>query len=265
MMRADRRWTVEGSQCGVQTPPRGSSSSSGEGPLLLRSRTVPFRLPRGGSTTRRSFVAAELFVLLVLAGNLSVGHGFGLQPPSLHWTKPTNQNPKPGRHTSSCTSTARGLLPFRDADLVEQLVGGVRYSLVPLPPDMHSTTLFVGGIEEFATDDDLSRLMGGNPACVVRKPNLTSLRYGFVAFRTVAEAEVRARHYTAGRQSRRWAHPSLILHFLNLHSLHSLYCLSLAPRRPHCCAPVDWNGGAANSTFNQFAAIWRWCAFLKNS
>lgn len=89
------------------------------------------------------------------------------------------------------------ILSSRDADLVEQLVGGERYSLVPMPDNMKPTTVFVGNLCEFVQDEDLSRFFAAAsthlsrvPATVVRKPDTQSLRYGFVSFPTRQEKEV---------------------------------------------------------------------------
>lgn len=84
----------------------------------------------------------------------------------------------------------------REPDIVEMMVGGERYEMVPLPDRMCDTTLFVGNLCEFVNDDDLSQLfqtvssLQSVPACVVRKANMQSLRYGFVSFITVEEKEV---------------------------------------------------------------------------
>lgn len=78
----------------------------------------------------------------------------------------------------------------RDADMYEMMMGGERYEMVPLPDSMLQTTLFVGNLNEFVNDDDLSRLFASItewssvPACVVRKPSMASLKYGFVTFPT---------------------------------------------------------------------------------
>ena len=86
----------------------------------------------------------------------------------------------------------------RDADFVEQMLGGERYEMIPLPDSMLATTIFVGNLCEFVTDDILSSFfssvsrMISVPACVARKPNMSSLQYGFVTFPTVEEKEVRA-------------------------------------------------------------------------
>jgi hypothetical protein len=86
---------------------------------------------------------------------------------------------------------------IRDADFVGKIVGGERYEMVPLPDSMISTTLFVGNLCEFVTDDILSRVfqavskLQSVPACVARKPNMSSMQYGFVHFLTVEEKEVR--------------------------------------------------------------------------
>ena len=75
------------------------------------------------------------------------------------------------------------------------MVGGQRYEMVPLPDSMIDTTLFVGNLCEFVKDEDLDRLfrtvssLNSVPACVSRKPNWDSLRYGFVTFPTVEEKE----------------------------------------------------------------------------
>jgi RNA recognition motif. (a.k.a. RRM, RBD, or RNP domain) len=85
----------------------------------------------------------------------------------------------------------------RDADLVEMMIGGERYSLVPMPDPMKSTTLFVGNLCEFVRDHDLSShfsqvsSLATVPSCVVRKVNTQSMGYGFVSFPSVQEKEVR--------------------------------------------------------------------------
>jgi len=84
---------------------------------------------------------------------------------------------------------------FRDPDMMEMFVGGQRYENVPLPDSMFDTTVFVGNLCEFAQDEDLSQKfrsvtnLKSLPACVARRPNNESLKYGFVAFPTVEEKE----------------------------------------------------------------------------
>lgn len=81
---------------------------------------------------------------------------------------------------------------------MELLIGGARYEMVELPDSMMSTTLWVGNLCEFVTDEMLSEVFQQAseqlfvPACVARKPNMESLKYGFVAFRSEEEKEVRA-------------------------------------------------------------------------
>lgn len=81
-------------------------------------------------------------------------------------------------------------------DAMELLVGGTKYEMVELPDSMMSTTLWVGNLCEFVTDEMLSEVFQQAseqlfvPACVARKPNMESLKYGFVAFRSEAEKEV---------------------------------------------------------------------------
>ena len=91
----------------------------------------------------------------------------------------------------------------REYDMMELMVGGQRYEMVPLPDSMMDTTLFVGNLCEFCKDEDLSNLFQSVsslqrlPACVVRKPNYASLGYGFVTFLTVEEKEVCSIHVCA--------------------------------------------------------------------
>jgi hypothetical protein len=85
---------------------------------------------------------------------------------------------------------------IRDADIVEMLIGGERYSLVPMPNAMKATTIFVGNICEFVQDSDLSTYFSqvssltSVPSCVVRKVDTQSMGYGFVSFPNVQEKEV---------------------------------------------------------------------------
>jgi len=83
----------------------------------------------------------------------------------------------------------------RDADFYEMMVGGERYEMIPLPDSMVDTTIFVGNLCEFVTDDNLSDLfqavtpLNSVPSSVARKANMNSLQYGFVTFMTVEEKE----------------------------------------------------------------------------
>lgn len=82
-----------------------------------------------------------------------------------------------------------------DADTMEIQAGGRRYEMVDLPDSMVDTTLFVGNLCEFVNEEMLSSLfqeassLHAVPACVVRKSNMSSLKYGFVTFPTVQEKE----------------------------------------------------------------------------
>lgn len=95
-----------------------------------------------------------------------------------------------------------------DPDLMEMIVGGERYENVPLPDSMLETTIFVGNLCEFARDEDLSQKfrsvtnLNSLPACVARRPNSQSLEYGFVAFPTVEEKEVRYKRYASAHSLR---------------------------------------------------------------
>jgi RNA recognition motif-containing protein len=80
--------------------------------------------------------------------------------------------------------------------MMEMVVGGSRYEMVELPDSMVETTIYVGNLCEFVTDDMLSSLfqqvssLNFVPACVARKPNFSSMQYGFVTFPSVEEKEV---------------------------------------------------------------------------
>ena len=103
------------------------------------------------------------------------------------------------RIPSSSSPTALGYSnwdAFETRDAFELMVGGARYEMVELPDSMMSTTLWVGNLCEFVSDEMLSELFQQAsslkfvPACVARKPNMESLRYGFVTFRSEEEMEV---------------------------------------------------------------------------
>jgi len=119
--------------------------------------------------------------------------------------KRKHKNIDGGSLSSSTTTTATTatsyivvsmLDNFRDPDMMEIMVGGQRYELVPLPDSMLDTTIFVGNLCEFAQDEDLSRafqtvsILQSVPACVARRSNSQSLEYGFVTFPTVEEKKV---------------------------------------------------------------------------
>lgn len=100
---------------------------------------------------------------------------------------------------SSSSATALGYSnwdAFETRDSMELMIGGARYEMVELPDSMMSTTLWVGNLCEFVTDEMLSELFQQAsslkfvPACVARKPNMESLKYGFVTFRSEDEKEV---------------------------------------------------------------------------
>lgn len=106
-----------------------------------------------------------------------------------------------GRHHNDRFLT---LLFFHDrqADIMEQFVGGMRYEMVELPDSLVDTTIFVGNLCEFVTDEMLSALfqqassLNFVPACVARKPDSSSLKYGFVTFPTVEEKEAAIIRFT---------------------------------------------------------------------
>ena len=73
-----------------------------------------------------------------------------------------------------------------------------KFDLTHLPDAMVNSTVWVGNLNEFVTDNELGRLFakGGGasplnvPAVVARRPNNDSLRYGVVHFHTSADAQV---------------------------------------------------------------------------
>lgn len=106
---------------------------------------------------------------------------------------------RPSASTRSCRPTTRmgysNWDAFENRDSLELMIGGARYEMVELPDSMMSTTLWVGNLCEFVTDEMLSELFQQAsslkfvPACVARKPNWESMRYGFVTFRSEEEKE----------------------------------------------------------------------------
>ena len=76
------------------------------------------------------------------------------------------------------------------------LPGAVKYEMTKLPDSLIDTTIFVGNLCDFVTDEMLSKLFARVsklrtvPSAVVRKPNNYSMGYGFVTFPTAEEKEV---------------------------------------------------------------------------
>jgi len=193
--------TIERIRC---RRPQHSSSSSSAPILLLRRR-------RGGTASLLSLLSAALLACPSTTRYYRCAVSGFLQPNAL---LPSLSSPSMSSAgwtdavAASRSSTSRrrrspgSYQPFlrvhttRDADPTETLLGGQRYSMVPLPDSMVATTVFVGNLCEFVTDDDLSMLFQkvsfllSVPAVVVRKIDMTSLRYGFVTFPSEAEKEV---------------------------------------------------------------------------
>ncbi|KAL3903726.1 MAG: hypothetical protein SGILL_010339, partial [Bacillariaceae sp.] len=96
---------------------------------------------------------------------------------------------------SSSSTSLQMVHNIRDADMMEMMIGGQRFEMVPLPDSMMDTTIFVGNLCEFAHDEDLSQVFqavsqyNSVPACVVRRANMVSLEYAFVSFPSVEEKE----------------------------------------------------------------------------
>lgn len=135
--------------------------------------------------TMRPMLSTKMLVLAVLL----------VLPSCCHCFLTTSVSP-----ISATPSTSRISMVYnhdlRDPDMMEMFIGGERYENVPLPDSMLDTTIFVGNLCEFAKDEDLSQQFRSVtnlislPACVARRPNSQSLKYGFVAFPTVEEKEV---------------------------------------------------------------------------
>ena len=100
------------------------------------------------------------------------------------------------KSTTATSTTALQMLGVTHPSFDEMIAGGERYEMVPLPDNMCSTTLWVGNLCEFTTDEQLSDLfsevsvLSSLPACVARNPNASSKKYGFVTFPSVEEKEV---------------------------------------------------------------------------
>ena len=114
----------------------------------------------------------------------------------------------PRRRTSTfgyaVTPTSLHMLGVTYPSFDEMIAGGERYEMVPLPDSMCATTLWVGNLCEFTTDEQLSDLfsevsvLSSLPACVARNPNASSRKYGFVTFPSVEEKEVRLLFWIPG-------------------------------------------------------------------
>lgn len=127
-------------------------------------------------------------------------------------------------------TTALQMLGVTYPSFDEMIAGGERYEMVPLPDSMCETTLWVGNLCEFTTDEQLSDLfsevsvLSSLPACVARNPNASSRKYGFVTFPSVEEKEVSfARRYaTIGAVSLFVGYNCSFLRYLNLICAYSM-------------------------------------------
>ena len=136
--------------------------------------------------------STSFIAVLVTMKAVSLTSAFSISSSVLHSSGQHHQRRKQYHETQALHA-----FQMRDADMMEQLIGGERYEMVPLPDSMVDTTLFVGNLNEFVKDGDLSDFfqtaskLQSVPACVCRRPNFDSLGYGFVTFPTVEEKEVR--------------------------------------------------------------------------
>ena len=151
--------------------------------LLVRQRTSTMRIPRSSSLL--------LWSLPAMAGAFHVP--YPSSPLAHSRTSTFGYAPS----TTAGTTTSLQMLGVTYPSFDEMIAGGERYEMVPLPDSMCTTTLWVGNLCEFTTDEQLSGLfsevsvLSSLPACVARNPNASSRKYGFVTFPSVEEKEVR--------------------------------------------------------------------------
>mmetsp|Transcript_9027 Transcript_9027/g.18798 ORF Transcript_9027/g.18798 Transcript_9027/m.18798 type:complete len:175 (+) Transcript_9027:159-683(+) len=142
-------------------------------------------------TTRASYRRAAIMALVISSSSQSMAFHTGRQSRPI--TPPLQNRRSPRFNTNLRYSNWDA---FETPDSIELLIGGTRYQMVELPDSMMSTTLWVGNLCEFVTDEMLSEIFQQAsslkfvPACVARKPNMESLKYGFVTFRSEEETEV---------------------------------------------------------------------------
>lgn len=147
----------------------------------LRQRTSTMRIPRSSSLL--------LWSLPAMAG-------------AFHVPYPSSPPARTSTFGYAPSTTALQMLGVTYPSFDEMVAGGERYEMVPLPDSMCTTTLWVGNLCEFTTDEQLSGLfsevsvLSSLPACVARKPNASSRKYGFVTFPSVEEKEVRNKNMT---------------------------------------------------------------------
>lgn len=109
------------------------------------------------------------------------------------------------RKTTSQTSLSTSSL-FLAADLDQDAIDITnfdQYDLTELPDIMVDSTVWVGNLNEFVTDNELGNLFGkysetslmNVPSVIARRPNNESLRYGFVYFPTSADAQTAAERF----------------------------------------------------------------------
>lgn len=141
--------------------------------------------------TRTSYQRAAIMAFVLSSSSPSMAFQTGRK--SMPTTPSLQNRPSPRFNTNLRYSNWDA---FETPDSMELLIGGTRYQMVELPDSMMSTTLWVGNLCEFVTDEMLSEIFQQAsslkfvPACVARKPNMESLKYGFVTFRSEEETEV---------------------------------------------------------------------------
>ena len=139
-----------------------------------------------------TYMITSLAVVAILSPTWGFQTGPTVASPRLVCSPPTPS-------TTSLSYSNWDAFSIETRDSMELMIGGARYEMVELPDSMMSTTLWVGNLCEFVTDEMLSDVFQQAsslkfvPACVARKPNMESMRYGFVTFRSEEEKEVRVK------------------------------------------------------------------------
>ena len=137
----------------------------------------------------RSYIGIVSWILLTLS---AFKHTHAFFRSTFHFRQQQQQRPP----STTCTAP-REYYGGSEEDKNGFFSYAVKYEMTPLPDSLMDTTIFVGNLGDFVTEDTLSRLFATVstlqtvPSAVARKPNNYSMGYGFVTFTTLEEKEVR--------------------------------------------------------------------------
>ena len=143
-----------------------------------------------GINFKRSYIRIVFWILLTLS-TFQHTHAF------FRSTFPFQQQHQHQRPPSTSCTAHREYYGGSEEDKNGFFSYAVKYEMTPLPDSLMDTTIFVGNLGDFVTEDTLSRLFATVstlqtvPSAVARKPNNYSMGYGFVTFPTLEEKEVR--------------------------------------------------------------------------